>query len=164
AAVCGGGFAPPSPMRNCQRRQTRPPSLTSAEKRTGSTSILGPHLAGYQVYHLWYPLLTKVETGCPYMVVIGLWPHRTPALSQSTWPAPPVPNLVSRPRTQAGADLARSDHLLPLLWPAQGYQSYHVSLVLCSPSACFTPYSYAVVELDLTVFLPLKGREPRPHL
>lgn len=33
-------------MRNCQRRQTRPPSLTSAEKRTGSTSILGPHLAG----------------------------------------------------------------------------------------------------------------------
>lgn len=46
--------------------------------------MLGPHLSGYQVYRLWYPLLTKAETGYAYMVVIGLWPHRTPALSQST--------------------------------------------------------------------------------
>lgn len=46
--------------------------------------MLESHLSGYQVYLLWYPLLTKAETGYAYMVVTGLWPHRTPALSQST--------------------------------------------------------------------------------
>lgn len=141
-----------------------------------ATYMLSPCLwTGHQVCHLWCPLPSKAETGCPCTAESGPRCHQTPAQLQSSGLTPLAATLVSVPAQGSGSTQGRADQsafvsLAPehsLDGPRDArvgqcsvFPSTSVYQVPTAPQPRPDMASCAILELDFTIPLLVEGLSP----